>query len=269
MTFDAIWSEHRRFILVALGCTAAFFIADSILGSVFFSKAKSATQRESRLAQTLRSRKVPTRADLDLATKQRDQLKARFDELRSRLEFRTAPEYVLPPDNRDFDLFYNRVFQKTREELVESAGALDIEIDPSLGLPDVTPATIDEARDALRAIDLVKRVCRAAIDARVRAVREIRAGKAGSPGSRASAAVADAPFVRETEAAFTVEGSASALVLFLDSIQRPGSPFLIREAHIEVDKKNTQLARAEVKLVGLQFVVEEDETSPRAPRSTG
>jgi hypothetical protein len=259
MNFGAIWSEHRRFILSALAALVVFLIADSILGSVFFSKADAASQRENRLAQSLRTRKAPTKSDIETVTKTRDELKKRFEDQRARFDFQTAPEFVLKPDERDFDVFYNTRYQKLREELVEGGASLDVEIDPTLGLPEGTPSTRDDARDWLRALDVVRRVCRAAIDERVRAVRDIHANKAAA-NARSSSGWTEAPFLKETEVTMVVDGDASTVALFLEAIQRPPSPLVLKDARIEADKKNSRLAHADLRIVALGFESEKSET---------
>ena len=254
MNWTAIWAEHRRFILVVVASLVLFLIADSILGSVFFSKAETTSQREKRLAQSLRTRKAATKADIEAITQKRDEFKKKFDDYRARFEFQTAPDCVLKADERDFDVFYNTRFHKTREEVVEGAATVDVDIDPTLGLPEGTPATRDEVRDGLRSLDLVRRLCRAAIDARVRAVRDIRANKTTGPAGRGTTGGwTDAPFLKETEVTMLVDGNASSIVAFLETIQRPPHSFLLKESRIDVDKKDSRLAHADLRIVGLGF----------------
>jgi hypothetical protein len=257
VNWSAIWDEHRRFILAVLAALVAFFVADSILGSIFFSPAEREGLREKRLAQTLRTRRAPTRADIDAATQKRDELRRRYVELRSRLEFETSPAYELAAAERDFDVFYNTVFQRTREEIVEAAAALDIDVDPTLGLPEGTPGAREEAREQLRALDVVRHVCLAAIGARVDAVREIRYTRAAlSPARGSGGSWGEAPFLRETEVGFSITGNASALAVLLEAIQTAKNPVVLKDARIEVDRRNPQLAHADFRAVALEFEAE-------------
>src|SRR5262249_14749706 len=106
-------------------------------------------------------------------------------------------------------------------------------------------------------LDVVRRVCRAAIDERVHAVRDIRASKAAA-NARSSSGWTEAPFLKETEVTLVVDGDASAIASFLETIQRPPSPLVLKDARIEADKKSPRLAHADLRIVALGFESEKD-----------
>jgi len=241
-----IFEEHKKFILGVAVAAVAFLVVDKIVAD----DAEATTRRADAIVRDLRRDEYPARSDLDRAAKTKRDLEARLDAAARKLAYAPAEGFEIPASARDADLQYNALFRRVREEVVDGAASLDIDVDPTLGLPEISPSRPEEISRYACALDLVRRVGLAAIDAGARSVRPISVSKASIAKFRASES-----FLEELAVSVRVTGSAESIGLLVETLSRPETFVAISSATIslEAKRRGPSAVVADLELVALHM----------------
>jgi len=226
LNLGELFEEHKKFILGVAGAAVAFFVVDRIVAD----DAASTMRKADAIVRDLRRDEFPTNADTQKVAKLKKDLEARLDETAKRIAYVPAEGFDVAPGARDADLQYNALFRRVRDEVVEGAASLDIDVDPTLGLPEVSPSRPDEISRYANALDVVRRVGLLAIDAGVRSIGPISVSKASVSRFRASEA-----FAETLEISVRVAGSAESVGSLVESVSRPDSYVSIGAATIALE----------------------------------
>jgi len=206
MRLEEIWAAHKRFLLAVGAALLVVFVASRIVHSMFVSPASRLERSTESLLEKLRRRAAPTQDDIREQKNRGRELDARLAEAEARVGFTVDPDFLLPRGG-DFDLAYNDRFREVRDSVMGRAGVEGITIDPSLGMPESTPADRAEAQRVLKALDLIREVLHRALDQGVDSIPQIRIPTGGRKGFLAAKS-----YLREIRASFEVTGSADAVV---------------------------------------------------------
>ena len=209
-----LFEENKKFILGVAGAAVAFVIALRIVSD----DAQATMKKADGIVRELKRDAYPTNADTQKAARVKKDLEARLAETAKRLAYVPDEGFDIPLSARDADLQYNALFRRVREEVVDGAAALDIDVDPTLGLPEVSPSKPEEITRYANALDVVRRVGLAAIDAGVRSIGPISVSKASIARFRASES-----FLEELEIAVRVSGSMESVGALVETLSRPES----------------------------------------------
>ncbi len=171
MNLDAIWQRNRVFILGLLGSLIGFFLLSWLLTSGAAAREASAGRAISKAATDLRSAMY--------GDAQEREATERLATLRERNAAFAAQ--ALPPVRAQFQLpagkaaaqHYIEITGELRQDLVAWALRNDCEVDPSLGLPPVSPTQAPQVERVLRGLDVVDRVVHLAVAQGAAAVDKI------------------------------------------------------------------------------------------------
>lgn len=234
MDLNDVWQNHKRFILGIGGGAVAFLIGTTVIASTW--NVKNAKDGVLRRAAEIRKINAPTQSDLSSLIGECDRLKERLDGLYARMRYETRPEFVIP-SNESPDLFFNRRRDEVSEKLVAGARRLNIQVKPTLGLPEFTPSGSEAIQRYLRALDLVEHVVSAAIAARVRGVDDIEVRD-----TKTSSRAKGGAFLDPLAVKFTISGTTGTIASLLESLTAEGKPFVsIQDAEIAPDPKRANL----------------------------
>lgn len=171
MNFDAFWQTHRKFVLGVAGGLVLFLIAEALIGSTARSSLNSAERRIRASRSQLAKRAYDANAERVA--------RQRLEELRRRVDAISAE--TLPPWRADFQpaagqspsQFYIERTGRLRQELIPWVHRANVEVDPSLGMPAVSPTEPQKIEKVLRGLDVVDRVVRLAVASGAREVEDI------------------------------------------------------------------------------------------------
>jgi hypothetical protein len=248
MDLNAIWAEHKRFILGVGAALLVFFIATRILNAMYVRPMKRLDMSTESASAKLRRRPAPTSGDLREQRKIGADLDERLAAVESRVAFEVDPSFVLAPGS-DFDLVYNDRFREVRDEVMGRAAVDGVMIDPSFGMPESTPSERAEVQRILKALDVIRDVLDRALAAGVDSVPEIRVPSAGRKGFLAART-----YLEEIRAEFEVTGDADAVMALVASLQTTGRFLTVREARGEqLDPRNPGRVRVRLEIVALEI----------------
>ncbi|MEQ8762691.1 MAG: Amuc_1100 family pilus-like protein [Planctomycetota bacterium] len=215
-----IWQEHKKFIVAVSAGMLVFLVGETIIGSSYTSKVTASKRALQSRERSLRSL-MPSNRDLREMRDTRDELDGRWSAARDRLAFVPDPKYLLSDDEPRPDDVYFNVVNQVKQEVGDAAERRNIRIPDNFGLPATTPRTREEVKRYLRALDVVQRVVRLAIEAQVDEITDIDIPKTGRSSSRARRRQAAEDFLERQEIRFTLEGSADSLARLVMLLQRP------------------------------------------------
>jgi hypothetical protein len=171
VNLDALWQRNRKFVLGAVGGVIAFFVLLWILTTGRVGRQEAATRAIGKAASDLR-----TAMYTDAQERAAQQ---RLATLRERNAGHAA--LALPPLRPGFGIptgkapaqHYIELSGALRLDLVGWALRNNCEVDPSLGLPPVSPTQHQQVERVLRGLDVVERVVRLAVTSGARSVEKI------------------------------------------------------------------------------------------------
>ncbi len=240
MDLNDVWQGNRRFIL-AVGCGAVLVLVAKTVISATWDVDRAKGTAQSLMAKLGRT-ESPSSAEVTRLKERNAAIEKRLGELVTRIQFKTAPEYVLPANGASPDLVFNGVRARVHEELVQFAAQRNIHVDESLGMPQFTPPGREAIQRCLSALDVVEQVVTAAILGEARRVDEIemldaRRGRRTDRNDKAG------NFVEGLQVKFRIQGSAAALGEVVEILTRGEDRFLaIEDLKLEADdKKNPGL----------------------------
>lgn len=250
MDLNDIWQGHKKFILAVGGAAIAFLVAKAIIGSTWDVDSLSSNARST--STQLKKLAAASPAELSAVQAQCSDLRERLAELQKRMEFTTAPEYLLP-EGKNADLVFNEVRARAQEELIGKAARRNIRVDESLGMPQFTPSGREAIQRSLRALNVVEKVVEAAVAAEVRSVDGIEVTEA-----RTRKRTKDDAFIDALPVRFNISGRATALAALLEQIGRAEAAFLaVEDVQMELDPKSPfGLATLKLTVAALAFEAE-------------
>lgn len=252
MDFGEIWEEHKKFIVAVGAAFIVFFVGTRIVNSMYVSPAKRLDASADRLERKLKRGVAPTKSDLKDARSLGDAADEKLGVIEQRIRHEIEPRFVLAA-GADFDLVYNDRYREVRDQLLQRAGIEDVDLDPSVGMPDSTPDDRDGVERHLKALDQIRVVVESAMDQGVAGIPEIRVLAEGRKGFLASQA-----YLTRTRVEYQMYGSADAIVGVIEGLQTGESFLGIGACRIDLDPKETDIVRAEFEVVTF-------ETDPDAP----
>lgn len=237
MNFSEIWDEHKKFILGLGAAALVFMIANGVLGSMYYDAADDAEGRGKKLKTRLASIPDPATGAIAKVRKQKEDLEQRLEAARKRIETVRGEDFELPASRSDADLRYNAVAQGVREEVVDVAATLDIVIDPTLGLPEFTPASRGEINGYLAGLSVVDQICRLSIDEGVDAVAPIRI----VPGTVTRFDRGES-FLEKVHVEMQLTGSADAVASVIKKIQMSDPVIPLGESSLRLNEGGTTVS---------------------------
>ncbi len=227
MDLNDYWQENKRFVSGVAGGAVVFLIGYMVVGSFYDSdirsKRRSIAQRQSDLRQAMF-----TASDLADAQQENDDLRAAVGELVAATRFEARPEFVLDPSQGAANTQYLRALSRVREDLLTRANRSNLQLDPGLGMPALSPTRQPEIERYLEALDVVETVVDLSIDARAQRIDRILVRL--DPALTSRDGLGD---VERTRVTFEVTGNSLALTRLLTWTQRPPGGDAGRVLHID------------------------------------
>lgn len=267
MDLNDVWQSHKRFILGVGAALVVVLIAKVAIRSTWDveSVVRAARAANSNIGRT----EVPDAADLSRIEGESAGYEERMQQLYGRLAYQVVEKYRLPQGgSASPDLMYNDIREKATEELVDVARRYNIYVDPSLGLPPLTPPGREAIQRTLYGLAMVERVVLTAILAQdqqglplqVSAFDKIEILKPRVSRKK------EAAFVDELAVRFEITGSTAALALLIDQLVRQTDPYLaVDDFEIDRDEDRTfGLTRMKITLAGLSITPEATVTGGRS-----
>lgn len=252
MDIGEIWEEHKKFIVAVGAALVVFFIGTRIVNSMYVSPANRLDASAARLASKLRKGASPDSSDLRDARNNGEAADERLAQIEARISYAIDPRFRLEP-GADFDLVYNDRYREVRDAILQRASIEDVDIDPSIGMPDTTPQDRVDVERHLKALDQIRRVLGMAMDNGVVAIPFVRMLEEGRRGFLASQA-----YLERTRVEYEMTGSADSIFGLVEALQA-GDTFLgVTSCRITLDPKAEGLVRATLEVVAI-------ETDPDAP----
>ncbi|MHC4945558.1 MAG: hypothetical protein ACYTG7_21300 [Planctomycetota bacterium] len=249
MDLTTLWQEQKTFILYVIGGLLVFFLGQALISSLY--GVDESRRRVQSLESSLRRTPAPARSQLDEVRDRNEDLNARYETAVEHVAFRPDPKYVLSPKEKP-DIQYDRLYNEARDTLVEGAKTLNITVDDSLGMPELSPTRRSEIQRALTALDIVTRVALLAIEAHVSQVDSI--AMVPEAGRRQKS------FVREQRVKFKMKGTSAAMAEFFKRFVLQEKFLAIENVHIEVEDPDGAWVEADVTVSALEVIKEESES---------
>jgi len=168
-------------------------------------------------------------SDLGDARSQNEALQAAVDQLRAVTDFQPRSEFVLDPALGSSSNQYLRALAGVRDDLVTRANRSNVQVDPQLGMPRLSPTREAEIERYLEALDVIDTIIDLAIDARVQRVDKIQPRL--DPGLNSREGIGA---IERTRVAFTFTGSSLALERVLTWTQRPQNGRVLHVEDVEM-----------------------------------
>ncbi len=241
-----IWQENKRWIVGILLGVVLFFIADTIIGSVYGST--SVVRQTRSLVTRINSEPMYDREGLSKLQAEADALGKLEQELMAAVAFTPRPRFDLKGKGL-FHLHFDEVSREVRARLLASADRVGAD----LAAKDIlwpTPTTPDDTQAVLHALDLlddamarVFTVAQQVRDAESQAqglvsIDEIRVEAEKRVASRGRRRVADASDrIREQRISFRLRADADTITRVLESFKAGPRPVPLGGLHVRLDSK--------------------------------
>jgi len=176
------------------------------------------------------------------------------EELSAAVRFSSRPEFRDPNEPTTPERYLNAV-ARVRDALLPAAGRANVLLDPSFGLPEISPTREDELERYLDGLDLVDRVLTLAIDEGVSEVRSVRIRLDPRLGSKDGTGS-----IERTRVQFDLRGGDLAVLRVLE---RAGAelaqPLVMDELEMEPMRGTSDQARAQVTYLVPRVVTHTDD----------
>lgn len=170
MDLNDIWTQNKRWLLGVLAGAILFWIATSIVGSIYDGDA--AERKVTQVANALRQQDYFDAKARKLARDSGEALAAAQERLRAELTFEPDEPFVLAGKG-DPDLHFDRVQREVRTSLVDKAQQFSVELAPS-ALRWTAPVGLEEIERTLIGLNVLE----TAVDRLLDAGEEIRSSSA-------------------------------------------------------------------------------------------
>lgn len=171
MDLNEIWQEHKRFIVTVVAGLLTFFIANSVVDSLYDGdiNKKQGTIRKSR--QKL-AKDLYTPTDRALAEDENELLSASYAEMVEAVAFQPRPGFIADGSSAVKNI-YTTAVERVRQRTADLASRNRAMLVDGLGLEMVQTTNVDEIERHLHALDLLERALVLALDSGVRRVRRV------------------------------------------------------------------------------------------------
>jgi hypothetical protein len=245
MDLEEYWQENKSFVAQVAGGLFVFLIGLAVVqktvGAEYRSVRREIVSAESKL------RKLKTegydRSALDRIKADHAALDAALVDLRERVRFEAREDFRAEPGQATPSAYLSAVTQ-VRERLLPAAGRKGVTIDPTLGLPELSPTRPDEIERHLEALDLIERVLGLCIEEGVREVPRLRIRL--DPGLRGRKGVG---LIERTKVEIDMRGENAAILRVLARSQRGPSALAIESIEMDANRQRPDEARAQVTLL--------------------
>ncbi|QDU83883.1 hypothetical protein Pla163_09840 [Planctomycetes bacterium Pla163] len=243
MDLEEYWQENKRFLAqVGIGLVV-FLVGLGVIGATV-GDAKRAADSDVAVAERKLKQPYYGANERSLAQEDHDALVASIEALRSQVAFVPRPEFR-SADASDLDTnHYLDVASRVRAELMPLASRRNVDLEPTLGLPEQSPTRADEIERYLDALDVIERVVRAAIEVRVAKVDSIKVRL--DPGLRGRKGTGT---IERSRIAFEIHGDDLALQRLIASTQEAAPQSLV------LDEVIMRRSRQDPELVVLELGV--------------
>ncbi len=217
LDLGAYWQENRRLVL-SVGAGALLFLVGFGIESSLFQGKINAAQRAIQLNKNQLKEMQFSSQDLAEVEGENAALRTAVEKLTASAQFRARPEFVPDPASGPSANHYLRTLSRVREDLEQRANRASLDLDASLGMPELSPTIEREILRYLEALDLVESVADLAIRARADGIDKIQVRL--DPGHASRAGVGP---IERTRVQMTLTGSSLALTRVLEWSQRPAA----------------------------------------------
>ena len=215
MDASAYWQENKRFVVLVGAGVVLFLVAFAVEGSMFAGPLAAAKREISTHRTALRQAQYSA-SDLATAEQENAALRQAAATLVEAARFRPRQEFVPVASSGPASNHYLRVLTRVREEFGQRAARAGMELDPSLGMPELSPTNEGEILRYLEALDLVESVGDLALRARAERIEKIQVRLDPGLSSREGLGT-----IERTRVQMSVAGSSLALTRLLAWTQRP------------------------------------------------
>ena len=246
MDASAYWQENKRFV-VAVGAGALVFLIAFALEGSLFDDPMAQARREIQGHKNALKQAQFSASDLATAEQENAALRQAAETLVTAARFRPRPEFVLDPAAGPAASHYLLSFTRVKEELGQRAARAGVELDGSLGMPELSPTNEGEIARYLEALDLVESVSDLAVRARVDRIEKILVRLDPKMNSREGVGT-----IERTRVQLNIAGSSLALTRLLAWTQRPsqgGRVFALDKVEMNLARGKKDEVRLEVTFV--------------------
>lgn len=219
MDLNEIWQEHKRFIVTVAAGLLVFFIADSMVVSLYRgdidAQRRSALDSKRRLAGSS-SDGLYTATDRELAEAENDVLRAGYGRMVEAVAFLPRPGFGLADAESSPKFLYQTAAEEVRGRLQDLASRSRAMLPDGLGIETVDTLNVDEIERHLHALDMLERVVTLALQAGVRRIKRIEIDL--DPGFTSARGVGA---VERTRVRVEAESTADAVVRWLGMAETP------------------------------------------------
>ncbi|MFH1998872.1 MAG: hypothetical protein ABIK28_04280 [Planctomycetota bacterium] len=249
MDLTTLWQEHKTFVLSVMAGVLLLFIGQAAVTAIY---GIDDSRRQVRsLESSLKKSKTPTPKQMADEKALNQELKTRYEKAVHRISFVPDAKFLLSNTEKP-DIQYDRLFNEARDNFVDGAKILNITVDGSLGMPELSPTRRSDIQEALTALDLVTRVVFLAIECHVSDVSSI--SMVPDSGRKKKS------FICEHKVKFKMQGTATALAEFLRRFALQENFLALESAVIEAVDPNSALVKANFTVSAVEISKEEAET---------
>jgi hypothetical protein len=246
MDLDGYWQENKRFVL-SVGAGAVLFLVGFVIESSIYRDELVGTQREIQGFKNQLASAPFTAQDLAAAESENEALHSAEKTLAEAARFHPRPEFVPDPNATSAAHHYLRTLARVREDLTQRANRAGLELDSSLGMPELSPTDEGEIVRYLEALDLIESVADLAIRARADRIEKIQVRLDPGHGSRQGVGP-----IERTRITLNVSGTSLSVTSLLVWSQRPapdGRVLPIEQLEMSPAKGKQDEVRLEVSFV--------------------
>lgn len=259
MDFAGYWQENKRFAITVGAGAVLFLIGYAVESSMYQGQVSEAQGGINRYKNQLKEA-LFTSQDLSAAETENTALRADIEKLAAAVRFQARPEFVPDPAAGPAANHYLRTFSRVHEDLLQRANRASLEIQSSLGMPELQPTVEAEIVRYLEALDLIESVADLAIRARVDRIDKIQVRLDPARSSREGVGP-----IERTRVQMSLSGPPLALLRLLAWTQRPppgGRVFAIDQCEMGGARGKKDEVRLDVTFVVAR--VKDVEPSPEA-----
>ena len=220
MDIEQYWQRNRRFVLQVAGGLLGFLVLNLVLARTVGSDLrKSQGEQASQRAKLQRlTNDGFGAADRRSAEEDHVALGLAIADFAARVEYAPGPE-LAAAIAKPTPASYLSSVARVREELLQQASRSDVELEQSLGLPEISPTRPEEIGRTLEALDAIERVARAGIEAGITRLDKLKIRlDPGLYGRRGEGAL------ERTHVDLRLSGDNAAVLATLLATQRPSAP---------------------------------------------
>ncbi len=237
MDVGAFVQENKRWLLGCAAGLAVFFVARSIIGSIYDPMVDRRAARG--VVQSAQTSEVFDRKGLAAAIAEQDELAAARKQLESELGFTRSEAFTLDGKGLSPDEFLGKVGRERKLAILKAASERDVQVDPNRDLTWTHSANgLEEIHSALLGLELLDEAClrlfaahdaTRAADAQAQGLVALRIGVEPRKSSRRAPMRGQKPgqvdvreFLEQERVLFEFRSDEPTAMRFLESLRKPG-----------------------------------------------